>query len=96
MPIGNPISDLATQQSERLIFFTLAQLCIIILVARLAGNFAAKIAQAAVVGEIIAGILLGPSLFVWIMPVPYSLGLPFYSVRVVRCPFTVGPHLTDV
>ncbi|MBW9247981.1 MAG: sodium:proton antiporter, partial [Acidithiobacillus ferriphilus] len=64
-------TDLATQQSERLVFFTLAQLCIIILAARIAGSLAARIAQATVVGEIIAGILLGPSLFGWIMPVPF-------------------------
>ncbi|WP_298167215.1 cation:proton antiporter [Acidithiobacillus sp.] len=71
MTIGKHVADLATQQSERLVFFTLAQLCIIILAARLAGSFAARIAQATVVGEIIAGILLGPSLFGWIMPVPF-------------------------
>ena len=71
MTIAKHVADLATQQSERLVFFTLAQLCIIILAARLAGSFAARIAQATVVGEIIAGILLGPSLFGWIMPVPF-------------------------
>ena len=41
------------------------QLIVIILVARLAGAFAVKIRQPAVIGEMIAGILLGPSLLGW-------------------------------
>ncbi|MHB1737472.1 MAG: cation:proton antiporter [Acidithiobacillus sp.] len=78
MSAGNHITDLATQQSEHLIFFTLVQLCIIILAARVAGRFSVRIGQAAVVGEIIAGILLGPSLFGWLMPV--SFHWTFHSI----------------
>ncbi len=66
------------QPSERVIFFTLAQLCVIILAARVAGHIAVRVGQAAVVGEIIAGILLGPSLFGLAMPVPFHW--VFYSI----------------
>jgi len=44
------------------------QLCIIILAARLAGNLAVRWHNSRVVGEIIAGIVLGPSLFGLLWP----------------------------
>lgn len=49
--------------TEQLLFFTLLQLCVIVLAARAGGVLARRWGQAAVVGEIIVGILLGPSLF---------------------------------
>jgi Kef-type K+ transport system membrane component KefB len=49
--------------SELLLFFTLVQLAIIVLAARAAGALAQHLGQAAVVGEILTGVLLGPSLF---------------------------------
>lgn len=49
--------------SEQLLFFTLLQLAIIILAARAGGSLAKRWGQAVAVGEIITGILLGPSLF---------------------------------
>jgi len=52
----------AVHNLEELLFFTLLQLVIIIAVARVAGNFARKIGQPRAVGEIIAGLVLGPSL----------------------------------
>ncbi len=50
------------QQLETLLFFTLGQLMVIIVAARLMGAFAQRIGQPRAVGEIIAGLLLGPSL----------------------------------
>lgn len=44
------------------------QLIIIIVAARLCGMLAVRLRQPAVVGEIIAGILLGPSLLGWVWP----------------------------
>ena len=55
-------------QAELLLFFTLLQLAIIVLAGRVGGAFALKIGQSAVVGEIILGILLGPSLFGIVAP----------------------------
>ena len=49
--------------SELLLFFTLLQLAIIVLAARAGGALAVHLGQSAVVGEILTGVLLGPSLF---------------------------------
>ncbi len=54
--------------TEQLLFHTLLQLCIIVLAARAGGWLAQRLGQAAVVGEIIVGILLGPSLFGAVAP----------------------------
>lgn len=59
-----PTSPASTVHSvEHLLFFTLLQIAIIIVVARLAGFLARKIGQPRAVGEIVAGLILGPSLF---------------------------------
>ncbi len=57
------MSSLPADQTEALLFFTLLQLVIIVLAGRLGGTVAVRIGQTAAVGEIIAGIVLGPSLF---------------------------------
>lgn len=57
-----------TQHAETLLFFTLLQLVIIIAAARSAGELARKIGQPRVIGEIVAGLLLGPSLFGYLVP----------------------------
>lgn len=50
-------------QVENTLFFILLQLVVIIAAARGLGNLARSVGQTRVVGEIIAGLLLGPSLF---------------------------------
>lgn len=47
-------------QTEVLQFFTLLQLSVIVVVARLAGKIAVRLSQARAVGEIVAGLMLGP------------------------------------
>lgn len=59
---------LGVHQTEALLFFTLLQLTVIILAARLGGEVAHRIGQSPAVGEIIVGILLGPSLFGLLAP----------------------------
>jgi Kef-type K+ transport system membrane component KefB len=49
--------------AEAILFFVLLQLTVIVLAGRAGGMLAARVGQAAVVGEIVLGILLGPSLF---------------------------------
>src|SRR6187397_493442 len=44
------------------------QLILIVMAARLCGMAAVRIRQAAVIGEMVAGILLGPSLLGWVWP----------------------------
>jgi Kef-type K+ transport system membrane component KefB len=55
-------------KTELLLFYTLLELVIIVLAARVGGAIARRCGQSAAVGEIIVGILLGPSLFGWIAP----------------------------
>ena len=58
----------AVHKTELLLFFTLLQLSIIVLAARLCGNLAIRWSNSRVVGEIVAGIVLGPSLFGLLWP----------------------------
>lgn len=53
----------ATQQNEALLSSTLLQLIVIIIMGRIGGELAIRFSQSRVAGEIIIGILLGPSLF---------------------------------
>jgi Kef-type K+ transport system membrane component KefB len=58
----------AVHQDERLLYFVLMQLVVIVLAGRLGGQVAVRIGQIAAVGEIVIGILLGPSLFGAVAP----------------------------
>lgn len=49
--------------NENLLFLTLLQLIVMILAARAGNNIARKLGQPGAVGEIVAGLMLGPSLF---------------------------------
>jgi Kef-type K+ transport system membrane component KefB len=53
---------------ENLLFFTLLQLVVIILMARVANLAARKIGQPGAVGEMVAGLILGPSLLGALFP----------------------------
>ena len=63
-----PAHTLAVHQTEALLFFTLLQLTLIVLAGRLGGALAQRVGQSPAVGEIIVGILLGPSLFGLLAP----------------------------
>ncbi len=54
--------------AEQVLFFTLLQLVIIVLAGRLGGVLARRVGQSAAVGEIVVGLMLGPSLFGWLSP----------------------------
>jgi len=75
MPIladANTVSDsaraIARLDVERLLLPVLLQLAVIIAAARLFGALARRVGQPTVVGEIVAGLLLGPSLLGWLAP----------------------------
>jgi Kef-type K+ transport system membrane component KefB len=53
----------AVHQNELLLYFVLLQLVVIVLAGRVGGQAAKRVGQVAAVGEIVIGILLGPSLF---------------------------------
>jgi Kef-type K+ transport system membrane component KefB len=54
--------------SADILLFLVLDLVIIIVAARLLGALARKLGQPAVIGEIIAGILLGPTVLGWLFP----------------------------
>jgi Kef-type K+ transport system membrane component KefB len=58
----------SVHQTEALLFLTLLQLVIIVLAGRLGSATAVRIGQSAAVGEIVIGILLGPSCFGLLAP----------------------------
>ena len=58
----------SVHKTEALLFFVLLQLTVIVLAARIGTGIAIRVGQAAAVGEIIVGILLGPSLFGLLAP----------------------------
>jgi Kef-type K+ transport system membrane component KefB len=62
----------AVHRGELLLFFTLLQLTVIVLAARLCGNLAVRFGNSRVVGEIVVGILLGPSLFGLLWPAGFE------------------------
>ncbi len=66
------MKDSAVHATEALLFFTLLQLAVIVLAGRFGGWAAQRLGQAAVVGEIVVGILLGPTLFGAVAPQAFA------------------------
>lgn len=60
--------NVSVHQTEATLVAVLSQLIVIVLAARLAGNAAVAIRQPRAVGEIVAGLMLGPSLFGALFP----------------------------
>ena len=58
---------------EHVLFLTLVQVAIIIVTARIAGSFARRVGQPRAVGEILAGLLLGPSVLGMLAPETFRL-----------------------
>jgi Kef-type K+ transport system membrane component KefB len=67
-----PHAASTVHQNELLLYFVLLQLVVIVLAGRIGGQVAVRVGQIAAVGEIIIGILLGPSLFGAIAPDTFS------------------------
>jgi Kef-type K+ transport system membrane component KefB len=61
-------STSSVHATEALLFYTLLQLGVIVLAGRVGGAIARSVGQAGAVGEIIIGVLLGPSLFGLLAP----------------------------
>jgi K+:H+ antiporter len=66
------------------------QLIVIILAARALGALAARIGQPAVIGEIAAGVLLGPSLLGWLAPVASGFLFPDASLPILQLLSQIG------
>jgi Kef-type K+ transport system membrane component KefB len=68
----------------------LGQLILIVVVTRLCGGLAQKAGQPAVIGEMTAGILLGPSLLGWLWPGVFSSIFPPASLATLRMLSQIG------
>jgi len=60
------------------------QLLVIVVAARTLGRLATRLGQPAVVGEMVAGLLLGPSLFGWLSPEAFTFVFPPESLATLR------------
>src|SRR5712692_6116886 len=69
---------ISVHETERLVSFTLVELLAILVAARLAGKAAHLLGQPRVVGEIVGGLLLGPSLFGRVFPNQFAF--VFHSI----------------
>jgi len=68
MTTEHALAAVSVHKAEATLFFTLLQLTVIVLAGRLGGALARRWGQSSAVGEIIVGILLGPSLFGLLAP----------------------------
>jgi len=68
----------------------LLQVVVIVVAARLAGGVARRFGQPAVIGEMIAGILLGPSLLGWVWPSVQGFIFPASSLGSLRLLAQIG------
>jgi Kef-type K+ transport system membrane component KefB len=68
----------------------LGQLILIVVVTRLCGGLARKAGQPAVIGEMLAGILLGPSLIGWLWPDVFNFIFPPASLGTLRMLSQIG------
>jgi Kef-type K+ transport system membrane component KefB len=66
------------------------QLLVIIAAARIAGGIFTKLGQPAVVGEMVAGILLGPSLLGWVSPEMFQFVFPVASLGTLKLLSQIG------
>ncbi len=71
----------SVHETERLISFTLVELLAILIAARISGKIANWLGQPRVVGEIVGGLLLGPSLFGRLFPNQFEF--VFHSISPV-------------
>lgn len=71
----------------------LLQLVVIIVAARLVGKLFQKIGQPPVLGEIVSGIVLGPSLLGWLSPETMAFLFPAPSMEVLKLLSQIGVAL---
>jgi Kef-type K+ transport system membrane component KefB len=93
MPGVEPSASLVENLRENLqdpLTRLFVQLILIIVVARLCGALTMMVRQPAVVGEMIAGILLGPSLLGWLWPDLFHFVFPAFSLGSLRLFSQIG------
>lgn len=88
MEVSAILAPHMTNLQVSILFFL--QLALILGVCRLVGLAARRIGQPQVVGEMIAGVLMGPSFFGWIAPELQKAAFPKESMTVLFCVSQVG------
>jgi Kef-type K+ transport system membrane component KefB len=83
-------SGTSVHELEELVFFTLLQLAVIIPSARMAGRAALYLGQPSVVGEIIGGLLLGPSLVGKLFPETFAFVFKSVSAAPLQIMSQIG------
>ncbi len=72
MSASGTVAAVGAHKNELMLFYTLLELTLIVLAGRVGGAIASRLGQSTAVGEIIIGILLGPSLFGWLSPSAFN------------------------
>lgn len=75
--MNSQLAAVSVHKAEAMLFYTLVQLTVIVLAGRVGGAVARGLGQSPAVGEIVIGILLGPSLFGLLAPALF--GYVFHS-----------------
>lgn len=68
MAVPDGLHAVSVHHNELLLFHVLLQLALIVLAGRIGGALARRCRQSPAVGEILVGVLLGPSLLGWLLP----------------------------
>jgi Kef-type K+ transport system membrane component KefB len=89
-PAGEPAAPVADSPLRRPLPLLIIQLLVIVLATQLVGAAATVVRQPAVVGEIAAGLLLGPSLLGVVWPSAYAFLFPAASLDILRLLSQVG------
>jgi Kef-type K+ transport system membrane component KefB len=86
----HPVFDLWIQNATKPLALLVLQILVIITVARLAGSLVRRLRQPAVIGEIVAGIALGPSLLGVAFPGLFRVIFPDASLDLLQMLSQVG------
>src|SRR5687768_2094022 len=76
-----PPCDCMSETSLAILFFL--QLAVILVVCRAVGWLGQRVGQPQVIGEMVAGFLMGPSFFAWVAPAVHAQIFPPHSLPII-------------